>query len=214
VSSGRFGAEPRHAAPLRLSFAERERIALGLAAGKTMRQIARELGRSASTVSREVGRCGGRGGYRALAAERAARRRSRRPKPTKLERSPRLRAAVEAGLCEFWSPAQISARLRQEHPADEEMRISPETIYKALYVQSRGELRRQFARNLRSGRSRRRPRGAGQRLARRIPELVAIAARPPEVDERSVPGHWEGDLLMGTQARSAIATWSSAGPAM
>jgi IS30 family transposase len=191
---------------LRLSFGEREEIRAGLAAGDSLRAIARRLGRAPSTISREVRRSGGRRRYRALAAERSAQRRQRRPKPTKLAASPRLRAAVEAGLGELWSPQQISARLRREHPDDEELRISPETIYKALYVQSRGELRRQLTRNLRSGRRRRRPRGQGARKRGRIPELVPIAERPPEADARAVPGHWEGDLLLGARGRSAIAT--------
>jgi IS30 family transposase len=191
---------------LRLSFSERERISRGLASGKSLRAIACQLGRSPSTISREVARCGGRHGYRALAAERACQQRSRRPKPTKLQRSPRLREAVEAGLGELWSPQQISARLRADHPDDPELRISHETIYKALYVQSRGELRRQLAANLRSGRSRRRRRGSQRKDWGRIPEMVPIADRPPEVDERRVPGHWEGDLLVGKAGRSFVAT--------
>ena len=156
VKSRRVG-ESEH----RLGFAERERISRGLAAGESFRALGRELGRAASTVSREVGGCGGRRGYRALAAHRRALGMAARPKPGKLSASPRLRAAVEAGLGRRWSPQQIAARLRAAHPDDQEMRISHETIYQSLYIQSRGELRRQLTANLRSGRTRRRPRAAG-----------------------------------------------------
>ena len=191
---------------LRLRFAERERISRGLAAGESARAIARALGRAPSTVTREIARCGGRSHYRALKAERAARERSRRPKPTKLCRSPRLRLEVEQGLQRRWSPQQIAARLRLEHPDEPELRISHETIYKALYVQSRGELRRQLTENLRWKRTRRRPRGRSLGKRGRIEGMVPIAERPPEVDSRAVPGHWEGDLLVGKQGRSFIAT--------
>jgi IS30 family transposase len=191
---------------LRLSFAERERISRGLASGESARAIAAELGRAASTITREIERCGGRRRYRALAAERRAAERSRRPKPTKLARSERLRCVVEQGLRRRWSPQQIAARLRRDHPGDEELRISHETIYKALYVQSRGELRRQLTENLRTKRTRRRPRGHGLGRRGRIEGMVPISARPPEVEDRAVPGHWEGDLLVGKQGRSLIAT--------
>jgi IS30 family transposase len=191
---------------LRLCFAERERISRGLAADESFRAIARALGRSPSTISREVGGCEGRSRYRALAAERRSRERLRRPKPTKLSRSPRLRELVEHGLRRRWSPQQIAARLRAEHPGEEELRISHETIYKALYVQSRGELRRQLTENLRTKRTRRRPRGRSLGRRGRIEGMVPIAERPPEVDSRAVPGHWEGDLLVGGQNRSFIAT--------
>jgi transposase, IS30 family len=195
-----------HHSRLRLSFEERERISRGLAAGESVRAIARELARAPSTISREIERAGGRRHYRALAAERGARKRGARPKPGKLSCSPRLAAAVEAGLRRRWSPQQISARLKLEHPDDPEMRISHETIYQSLYVQSRGELCRQLARNLRRGRSARRTRTEGPERRGRIPGMVPIAARPPEVDERRVPGHWEGDLLVGRSGRSFIAT--------
>jgi len=190
---------------LRLCFEERERISRGVAAGESARAIARELGRAPSTITRELERAGGRCRYRALAAERRACERLARPKPGKLARNPRLLAEVEAGLERRWSPQQIAARLRVDHPDDPEMRISHETIYQSLYVQSRGELRRQLQRNLRSGRSKRRPRGAVERRGR-IPDMVPISKRPPEVEDRAVPGHWEGDLLVGKQGRSFIAT--------
>lgn len=194
------------ASGLRLSFAERERISRGLAAGESLRQIAGELGRSPSTVSREVASAGGRRSYRALSAERHSGVRRRRPKQTKLSGSPRLRTEVEAGLRDFWSPEQISARLKREHPGEPEMQVSHETIYKALYIQSRGELRRQLTANLRFKRTGRKPRGAGLGRRGQIKDMVPIAERPPEVEDRAVPGHWEGDLLVGAYNRSFVAT--------
>jgi IS30 family transposase len=190
---------------LRLRFEERERISRGIAAGQSAHEIARDLGRSPSTVTREIERGGGRRRYRALSAERGALARLARPKPGKLSRSPRLRAAVAAGLAKRWSPQQISARLKVDHPTDPEMRISHETIYQSLYIQSRGELRAQLAANLRRGRKRRRARGAPEHRGR-IADMVPIAERPPEVDDRAVPGHWEGDLLVGKAGRSFLAT--------
>lgn len=190
---------------LRLRFEERERISRGIAAGHSARAIARELDRSPSTISREIERCGGRDRYRALSAERSAIGRLARPKPGKLSRSPRLRAAVEAGLARRWSPQQVSARLKIEYPEDPEMRISHETIYQSLYVQSRGELRRQLAANLRRGRARRRARGRAEHRGR-IADMVPISERPSEVSGRAVPGHWEGDLLVGKAGRSFVAT--------
>jgi transposase, IS30 family len=187
--------------PHRLSFVEREEVFAGICRGESDSVIARRLGRHRSTIGREVGRCGGRGRYRPLRAEWLA----RRPKPTKLAGCRRLLAAVEQGLERRWSPQQIAARLRLEHPDDPLMRISHETIYRSLYVQARGELRRQLSAQLRSGRSTRRTRGRVETRGR-IPNRVAIAERPPAVDDRRVPGHWEGDLLMGAAGKSQIAT--------
>ena len=189
----------------RLGFEERERISRGIAAGESNGAIARALGRHRSTVGREIRAAGGRGGYRSLAAERKARQRARRPKPGKLASASRLLAQVEAGLERRWSPQQISRRLRIDYPDDPMMRISHETIYRALFVQSRGELRRQLAANLRSGRTRRRQQGRVEHRGR-IPDMVPISERPPEVADRAVPGHWEGDLLIGKQGRSFIVT--------
>jgi IS30 family transposase len=189
----------------RLSFGERERISRGLAAGESGRQIARALGRAPSTVCREIAGCGGRERYRALGAERRAGRVARRPKATKLSSCARLLAAVEAGLGEGWSPQQISARLKRDYPDDPEMRISHETIYLSLYVQSRGELRRQLTAQLRSGRTKRKPQGRAPRRGR-IPEMLMISERPAEVEDRALPGAWEGDLIMGSASRSAVAT--------
>jgi transposase, IS30 family len=191
---------------VRLSFEERERIMVGIAAGESDARIARVLGRAPSTVGREIARsCRRRCEYRALGAERRSDWLARRPKARKLERCPRLCVAVQAALVEGWSPEQIAARLRVDHPDDMEMRISAETIYQSLFVQARGELRRQLKGDLRSGRTRRRQRGAGERHGRMI-DMISISERPAEVEDRAVPGHWEGDLLMGAGNQSAIAT--------
>lgn len=192
--------------PHRLSFEERERIFVGVCRGESDSEIARAIGRHRATVGRELRRCGERRQYRPLRAARVAHRLAQRQKPTKLSSSPRLVAAVEEGLRRRWSPQQISARLKLDHPDDGGMRISHETIYRSLYVQSRGELRRQLTANLRTGRSTRRSRGRIDGRGGGITDMVPIAERPPEVDERRVPGHWEGDLLIGAENKSAIAT--------
>jgi IS30 family transposase len=189
----------------RLSYEERAQITARLELGQGVREIARALGRSPSTISRELARNGGRERYRSVRAEQRAQRCARRPKAGKLSGAPRLLAAVERGLEGLWSPEQISARLKEEHPDDEVMRISHETIYRSLYVQSRGELRWQLTQKLRTGRSTRRARGRVETRGR-ISEMVPIAQRPPEVDDRRVPGHWEGDLLVGAAGKSAIVT--------
>ncbi len=192
--------------PYRLSFEERERIFVGICRGESDAEIARVLGRHRSTIGREVRRCAGqRHHYRPLRAERVAQRLAARPKPTKLSGSAGLVAAIEQGLTKRWSPQQISARLKVDHPDDQRMRISHETIYRSLYVQSRGELRRQLTAQLRTGRSTRQSRGRIQ-AHERFAGMVPIAQRPPEVDARRVPGHWEGDLLVGAAGKSQIAT--------
>jgi IS30 family transposase len=187
--------------PDRLSFEERERIFVGIWRGESDSEIARSLGRHRSTIGREIRRCGERRHYRPLKAERKARLLAQRPKPTKLSGSTRLLAAVEEGLARRWSPQQISARLKVDHPDDEGMRISHETICQSLYVQARGELRRQLAANLRTGRKTRRSHGRAD-ARKGIPEMIPIAERPPEVDDRTVPGHWEGDLIIGAKGKS------------
>lgn len=191
---------------LRLSLGEREEISRGLEAGKGVRQIARELGRAPSTISREVAANKGPVHYRALKAERRAVRCAARPKTGKLSSSPRLRAVVEGWLEQQWSPQQISARLVEEFPDDPEMRISHETIYQALYVQSRGELRRQLTENLRWQRTKRKSRSSLPSSRGRINGMVPISERPPEIEDRAVPGHWEGDLLVGSRNQSFIVT--------
>ena len=190
--------------PSRLSLAEREEISRGLVAGDSLRAIAARIGRVPSTVSREVMANGGRARYRAVGAHHVAYARSRRPKRAKLAAGPLL-DCVEAWLEQWWSPGQIARRLRLEYPHDEAMRVSHETIYQSLFVQARGELRRELSRCLRTGRARRRPR-AGQERRGRIPDMVLISDRPAEVEDRAVPGHWEGDLIIGRGGRSAVGT--------
>ncbi len=195
--------------PGRLGLADREEISRGLVAGLSFHQIARLIGRAPSTVSREVRRHGGRDRYRAAAAQVATGQRARRPKPTKFEQHPRLAAQVEAWLeHEQWSPEQISASLKEQFPDDLEMRVAGETIYQALYVHGRGGLRRELCRHLRSRRTdrRSRPETTRNRSSQSIPDLVSIAERPDEVAERLVPGHWEGDLVMGRNNKSQVLT--------
>jgi IS30 family transposase len=203
------GVPPRRVlrSELRLSLAEREEISRGLIAGSSLRTIAAGLGRAPSTVSREVAAVGGGTTYRAWHAERLAAARARRPKPCKLATNERLRGRVEELLTKRWSPEQIAARLRHDHPDQPEMWVSHETIYQALFVQGRGALRAELARCLRTGRARRRPLRRGQAAIRGlIPGMVLISERPAEVEDRAVPGHWEGDLLMGRDNGSAIGT--------
>lgn len=188
-----------------LSVGEREEISRGLAEGVSLREIARRLGRSPSTVSREVARNGGSLDYRAARADRHAWDRARRPQPGKLSRCPHLRRVVAAKLAKNWSPEQISRWLAGAYPDDPEMRVSHETIYLALFVQSRGELRRELQRALRSGRTMRRSHHRAPDGRGRLAQMVMISERPAEVEDRAVPGHWEGDLIMGTK-NSAIAT--------
>ena len=189
----------------RLSFEERIEISIRVARGECNAEIARALGRHRSTIGREIGRCQSRGHYRPMPAQRRADRLARRPKPTRLASDPVLLAAVEQGLKERWSPQQIAAWLRRKYPDDVAMHVSHETIYQSLYVQSRGELRRELTAQLRTRRTGRKPQGQRQDRGR-IKDMVMIAERPPEVDDRRVPGHWEGDLILGAGNRSAVAT--------
>jgi IS30 family transposase len=189
----------------RLSAAEREEIACRLAAGASCRQIARHLGRAPSTISREVAENRGATGYRAWHAEERARRAAARPKTRKLAGCPRLRGGVEDGLLRRWSPQQICARLRIDYPEDPAMRVSHETIYQSLFVQGRGGLRQALTRCLRTGRAQRRPQGRAVGTGR-LQHMVMITDRPAEVADRAVPGHWEGDLLLGRRGQSAVAT--------
>jgi transposase, IS30 family len=206
AAGGVKGNGPRGAVCERyLSLAEREEIAVGLAAGLSMRKVAAGLGRPVSTVSREVARNGSRLGYRAVPAQAQAEFRAARPKTAKLAGNDRLRAWVGARLEERWSPEQISVVARQQFPDDPEMRVSHETIYQSIYVQGRGALRRELASCLRTGRALRRPRRRQGERRGRIPGMVLISERPAEVADRAVPGHWEGDLIIGSRA-SAIGT--------
>ena len=189
----------------RVSFEERIEISVRAARGESDAQIARVLGRHRSTIGRELKRCQSRGHYRPDTAQRKADRLARRPKPTRLKANEALLAVVEAKLELRWSPQQIACWLKREYPDDVGMHVSHETIYQSLYVQSRGELRRELTAQLRTRRSRRKPQGQQERRGR-LKDMVSIAERPPEVDDRRVPGHWEGDLILGAHGRSAIAT--------
>ena len=191
--------------PGRLSLEDRVAILLGLQAEASFTTIAGQVGKSVSTISREVGGKAGRDSYRPVKAHEQALRRARRPKPSKLTLNPVLGARVIRSLRALWSPAQIAARLRWEHANDKAMWVSHETIYKSIYVQGRGELRRELAACLRSGRENRRP---GTRLEQSGPlkGVVSISKRPAEADDRAVPGHWEGDLIIGKDSGSAIGT--------
>jgi IS30 family transposase len=192
-----------------LSVDERVEIADLRREGLGVRQIAARLSRSPSTVSRELRRNGhpGSGDYRPWAAQRRAARRRARPKLGKLARNELLRQEIARGLRRRWSPEQISKRLRLKFPDQPEMHVTHETIYQALYVQGRGELRRELATCLRTGRAVRRPqRRPDQRRPRFQAPMLMISERPAEVEDRAVPGHWEGDLIVGPSSRSAIAT--------
>ena len=208
VDSG--GVRPRRGRDLKgrcLTFAEREEIALRRVQGQSLRKIGTAVGKSASTISRELRRNNVVGvGYRATSAHALAYERASRPKPAKLHVNIVLRAKVEKDLAKKYSPEQIAGRLRVEFPDREEMWVSPETIYQSLYVQSRGALKRDLTSCLRTGRAVRGPsRKVGQRK-NRIPDMVNISQRPPEVEDRAVPGHWEGDLIIGKGNQSAIGT--------
>ena len=188
----------------RLSLEERAEIYVGIQLGRSLSEIARGLGRAPSTVCREVTNNGGRNRYRPFVAHRRAWRCARRPKHPKLA-CPRLAERVTGDLEAWWSPWQIARRLRNEFPHDPEMWVSHETIYKSLYIQGRGELRRELARCLRTGRAQRRPQGRLEKRGR-ISNMVMISERPAEVEDRAIPGHWEGDLIIGKDGKSAVAT--------
>lgn len=191
--------------PLRLSLAEREELSRGLVAGDSLRMIAMRLRRAPSTISREVAWSESRSGYRAWRADRDAVERGRRPKPAKLALDARLCRVVERGLRAEWSPQQIAARLNRDYPDDLAMRVSHETIYKTLFIQARGALRKELTACLRTGRAQRRSHmRTEQSGAGRIRNPILISERPPEVEDRAVPGHWEGDLIIGKGGRSAI----------
>ncbi|GCD42530.1 IS30 family transposase [Streptomyces paromomycinus] len=195
-----------------LSERERIHIADRLREKASIRSIAAELGRSPSTVSREIRRNRTDGTrkqwhYRPFAAQARADGRRPRPKPRKISQNPELRDAVQAGLDQRWSPEQICHALRRQFPHRPEMHVVHETVYQALYVQGRGHLRREVAGALRSGRARRRPhRQANCRQPRFTDPMVMISERPAEADDRAVPGHWEGDLIIGKDSGSAIGT--------
>ncbi len=190
-----------------LTLFEREEISRGLAQGQALRAIAASLGRAPSTISREVARGGGPAGYRAAAADARAWQSARRPQPCLLARNARLRRIVAGKLALDWSPEQISGWLVQTFPDDKAMRVSAETIYKSLFIQARGVLKKELQAHLRSRRSLRRSRRASSHGQGRgdIADAVSIRERPAEAADRAVPGHWEGDLLAGAR-NSHVAT--------
>lgn len=205
-----LGAVAEPSGPSRyLREADRIHIADRLRENATVRAIAAELGRSPSTISREIrrNRHPVNGQYRPYAAQARADARRPRPKTGKIRRSPELRDFIQARLDIRWSPEQICQALRAQFPRRPEMHVVHETVYQALYVQGRGELRRELARALRSGRARRKPRRqAQQRQPRFATPMVMISERPAEAEDRAVPGHWEGDLIIGKDSKSAIGT--------
>jgi IS30 family transposase len=191
--------------PARLGLDDRIRVQGLVGEGLSFREIARRLGRAPSTISREVGANGGRESYVAAVAHERSRCAARRPKQAKLVANPLLAARVTADLERCWSPRQISKRLRAEFPDDPDMNLTAETIYQSIYVQGRGALRRELAACLRTGRAQRRPQARLERRGK-IPGMVSISERPAEAEDRAVPGHWEGDLILGAANRSAVGT--------
>jgi IS30 family transposase len=197
---------PRRRAPVRSSVEDREEISRGLAAGWSIRAIAARLGRSPSTVSREVAANGGSRRYRAAPADQQAWARAARPKECKLASNPVLRGIVEEKLRRRWSPQQIAGWLKMTYPSSPEMQVSHESIYRTLFVQSRGALRKELTRYLRTGRVIRRPQGVRLPDGRGgRPNTLHISQRPPEAEDRAVPGRWEGDLVFG-KGMSPVAT--------
>lgn len=191
-----------------LSLIERERIKDLAGQGLSVRKIASRLGRAPSTISRELQRnATNQGAYLPHTAHRLSVKRRFRPKQAKLAVPGPLLDYVAAKLEKRWSPEQITNRLRKDHPDDMEMRVCAETIYQAVYVHAKGELKRELAASLRRGRRRRKTRKtATQRAPRFVDEMAPISERPSHADDRVLPGHWEGDLIVGTQNRSAVAT--------
>lgn len=201
------GIRPRHRVrrAQALSLEEREEISRGISHGHSIRFIADILCRSPSTVSREVNKNGGRQRYRAIIADKSAWRRGQRPKPFRLSQNPILKDLVDAKLCEDWSPEQIAGWLKLTYPDDERMRVSHETIYKSLFVQTRGLLRKELRNHLRSRRKFRHAKGHRPGSGQQIVEGISIRERPATIEDRAVPGHWEGDLICGSK-NSYIAT--------
>jgi IS30 family transposase len=203
IVTSRGGIPPRERtrAPGALCLAEREEISRGLAAGEAIRAIARRLDRSASTIAREIRRNGGRHRYRAADAEAMAWHRAKRPKVCRLASTPLLQRVVARKLRAEWSPQQIAEWLKVHYPKDPQMQVSHETIYRTLYVQARGALKKELVSHLRRRHPVRRSRANNRRTQGRgkIPDAVSIAERPASIEDRAVPGHWEGDLVAGTK---------------
>jgi IS30 family transposase len=205
--TGGFRPPPRLRSRLALSLTEREEISRGIVCCRSMRAIAASLGRAPSTISREIRRNGGCRGYRASEADQAAWDQARRPKPCKLVQNPALARVVAQKLQQLWSPEQIAGWLKHTYPDDESYQVSHETIYRSLFIQARGALKKELLQHLRRTRVMRRSRSHTQKTPDhgRISETVSIRERPAEAEDRAVPGHWEGDLYFGCH-NSQIAT--------
>jgi len=200
AASGGIAPAIRKRSARTLSMTEREVISRGLSSGQSIRRMAADLGRAPSTVSREIRRHGGRGAYRAVQADKQAWQRALRPKRCALRLNAELRRMVAGKLALDWSPEQISAWLKLQHPDEPGMHVSHETIYRSLFVQARGVLKKELQKHLRTKRTMRKSRLAGVEPERRgrIADALTIRQRPPEAEDRAVPGHWEGDLICGT----------------
>jgi len=207
AATGGIRPAPRRRSQLALTLAEREEISRGVVAGKSIRAIAASLGRAPSTISREIRRNNGPGGYRASQAEQAAWDRGCRPKVGKLVWNRALAHVVASKLRREWSPEQVAGWLKRAHPDDEAFQVSHETIYRSLFIQARGALKKELMAHLRRTRGMRRSRHHTQKTSihGRITDAVSISERPPAVEDRALPGHWEGDLLFGSK-NSQIAT--------
>jgi len=199
--SGGIRPAERRRSPRVLSLSEREEISRGLVAGRSFRSIATQLGRAPSTISREIGRGGGRAGYRATVSDQAAWGRALRPKPCKLACHPGLGRTMSAKLRRRWSPEQIAGWLKRSCADQEQHRVSHETIYKSLYIQARGVLKKELLEHLRAKRTIRRSRHASLKRdgLGQIKDAVPISERPASIEDRAVPGHWEGDLISGAR---------------
>jgi IS30 family transposase len=207
AQSGGIRPAERHRSRWALSLTEREEISRAVVTGQSIRSIAGALGRAPSTISRELRRHGGRGGYRASRADQAAWDRAARPKLCKLVQHPALACIVASKLCGSWSPEQIAGWLKRTYPEDETYQVSHETIYRSLFIQARGALKKELLAHLRRSRGMRRSRHHTQKTSMhgRITDAVSIRERPAAAEDRALPGHWEGDLLFGSK-NSQIAT--------
>ena len=197
---GGIRPEPRCRSPRALTLVEREEISRGIAAKDSMRSVALRLGRSPSTVSREISRNGGYDNYRAAEADARSWERARRPKRCQIARSPRLRELVEEKLRQVWSPEQIAGWLKRTYPDNESLHVSHETIYRSLFIQARGALKKELTDYLRTKRTIRRSAKASRKGhgGGQIEDMVSIRERPASVEDRAIPGHWEGDLIAGS----------------
>lgn len=202
---GGIKPRPRHRSLYALSLSEREDISRGLSSGQSIRSIAAFLGRSPSTISREIKKNGGISKYRAVDADKSAWRRAKRPKTPLLLRNEKLRRIVDKKLSDDWSPEQISGWLSNQYPRNENMQVSHETIYKSLFIQTKGIFKEEMRKHLRTKRKFRHARNHRTASRRTIKDGVSIRERPADIEDRAIPGHWEGDLILGSQ-NSYIAT--------